>query len=284
MTNTQLAEYKKLHSKLAYNLKTANTDEAKEVWGTAMKKLKTDRNDMLEKFMQDSKLTWCTQLMHKERDTTSSGSEATTMDLNRYQMKEKLGISHLPDDSDYVKSELARYPQSQHPNPTWAAAGELIYHYSEVKHVHIAARVSETEQCQVAVPDDGAGPAGPKGIAIRWDRLVPKVAQACQKKMKSLLELIGMVSALKARTSLKGSKDEIMTILNKCENELKDKIDQWNVKLANPQMDEAGHDDMKNVKEAMDETHEATRGIIQSASNKLEESDTEAEDATWVVQ
>ena len=92
MTNTQLAEYKKLHSKLAYNLKTANTDEAKEVWGTAMKKLKTDRNDMLEKFMQDSKLTWCTQLMHKERDTTSSGSEATTMDLNRYQMKEKLGI------------------------------------------------------------------------------------------------------------------------------------------------------------------------------------------------
>lgn len=37
MTNTQLAEYKKLHSKLAYNLKTANTDEAKEVWGTAMK-------------------------------------------------------------------------------------------------------------------------------------------------------------------------------------------------------------------------------------------------------
>ena len=48
MTNTQLAEYKKLHSKLAYNLKTANTDEAKEVWGTAMKKLKTDRNDMLE--------------------------------------------------------------------------------------------------------------------------------------------------------------------------------------------------------------------------------------------
>lgn len=98
--------------------------------------------------------------------------------------------------------------------------------------------------------------------------------------MKSLLELIGMVSALKARTSLKGSKDEIMTILNKCENELKDKIDQWNVKLANPQMDEAGHDDMKNVKEAMDETHEATRVIIQSASNKLEESDTEAEDAT----
>ena len=71
-----------------------------------------------------------------------------------------------------------------------------------------------------------------------------------------------------------------MTILNKCENELKDKIDQWNVKLANPQMDEAGHDDMKNVKEAMDETHEATRVIIQSASNKLEESDTEAEDAT----
>lgn len=181
MTNTQLAEYKKLHSKLAYNLKTANTDEAKEVWGTAMKKLKTDRNDMLEKFMQDSKLTWCTQLMHKERDTTSSGSEATTMDLNRYQMKEKLGISHLPDDSDYVKSELARYPQSQHPNPTWAAAGELIFHYSEVKHVHIAARVSETEQCQVAVPDDGAGPAGPKGIAIRigivWCRRWPRRAR-----------------------------------------------------------------------------------------------------------
>ena len=143
-----------------------------------------------------------------------------------------------------------------------------------------AATVAETEQNQIALPDDGAARAGPKGIAIRWDRLVPKLGQACQKKMKSLLEFIGMVSALKGRASLKGSKDEIMSILNKCEVELKDKIDQWNVKLANPQMDEAGHDDLKNLKEAMDETHEATRGIIQSASSKLEESDADAEATT----
>ena len=103
MTDTQLVEYKKLHSKLSYQMKMASTEEDKEVWGTAMKKLKTNRNEMLEKFMQDNKLiTWCTQLMHKEQDISSSGSKATTMDLNRYQMKEKLGISHLPDDSEYM--------------------------------------------------------------------------------------------------------------------------------------------------------------------------------------
>ena len=59
-----------------------------------------------------------------------------------------------------------------------------------------------------------------------------------------------------------------MDFLNTCEAELKDKIDQWNVKLANPQMTEAGHDEMKNLKDTMDETHEVTKNVTQSASEK----------------
>ena len=99
-----------------------------------------------------------------------------------------------------MKSESARIPQSDHPNPTWAEAGERVYHYSEAKAVHTTATVAETEKKQIAVPDDGAGgvlAGGPKNLGIRWDRLVPKLVQACQKKMKTLLEFIGQVRALK---------------------------------------------------------------------------------------
>ena len=76
---------------------------------------------------------------------------------------------------------------------------------------------------------------------------------------------------------MKPSKPEIMQILNKCETELKNKIDQWNVKLANPPMDEASHDELKNLKDLMDETTEITKGIVQSASNKLDAEDSTSE-------
>ena len=49
MAESQVVEYKKLHSKFS-------TEEAKDVWGAALKKLKTNREEMLEKFMQDSKM------------------------------------------------------------------------------------------------------------------------------------------------------------------------------------------------------------------------------------
>ena len=70
-----------------------------------------------------------------------------------------------------------------------------------------------------------------------------------------------------------------MEIVNICESDLKGKIDQRNVKLANPQMTWAGHDEMKNLKETMDKTHEVTKNIIQSASEEIDECENETEAA-----
>ena len=94
-SNAQLVAYKRLHSKLTYQLKSAQTDQDHANAENALKRLKTDRDDMLQKFMADQSLSWIGNFHSRNESEVTSGSKAETEDLNKYQLRAALKLEHL---------------------------------------------------------------------------------------------------------------------------------------------------------------------------------------------
>ena len=77
-----MVEYKKLHNKLNWKLKSAQTDEDHTNAEQALKRSKTHREEMLQNFMKVQSLSWIGTLHSRnEKNGVTSGSEAETEDL-----------------------------------------------------------------------------------------------------------------------------------------------------------------------------------------------------------
>ncbi len=82
-----MVAYKRLRAKLTYQLKSAQTDADHANAENALKRLKTDRDEMLKQFMTDPRLSWIGNFHSRNESEVTSGSKAETEDLNKYQLR-----------------------------------------------------------------------------------------------------------------------------------------------------------------------------------------------------
>lgn len=122
MNDEAAANYKALHNKLNY-MKRCNKDPAKRIAAQdALEQLVVDKEEMINKWMQDQSLQWITTLKKSDSTEACDSTSASSEWLNRGQMIRELAMQDMS--QEMQDSELDRYVNEPHPNPTWAAAGE----------------------------------------------------------------------------------------------------------------------------------------------------------------
>lgn len=276
-SDQQMVEYKKLHNKLAWKLKAAQTDEDHHNAEQALKRLKTNRNEMLEKFMQDQSLTWISTLGTRNDHETTEGSRAETEDLNKYQLRAALHLDHMEFTDPLLVSEFERIPSSSHPNPTWAEAGEKIYHYSKFKSIYSAMDTTTTgEFSQAAQAVAAPAVENPKtenaNVKVNWDKLVNQKHKQCQKKVNKMGEVTGTLMSFEAMCTVLQA-DDLKAIVSGAHAEVKTKLQDWHLRMATAEPNQEGHDTLKGMLETIDEVSAQTNEIIVDVQGKLADLD-----------
>ncbi len=233
-SSQQMVEYKRLHNKLNYQLKSAQTDEEHANLENALKRLKTHRDDMLQHFMADQSLSWIGSLHSRSDNEVTSGSKAETEDLNRWQLRAELNLDHLEFDAPLLKSEMERVPSSPHPNKVWSDAGEKIFHYSRFKDIYSALDTSTVGEVSSAAAGTTAVEDKEKGavnLQVKWVKLVTQKLKQCQKKVTKMGEIVGVLMSFEAmRTILKAT--DLMAIVTGAHHEVKVKLQEWHLRMA----------------------------------------------------
>ena len=270
-SNEQLVAYKRLHSKLTYQLKSAQTDEDHANAENALKRLKTDRDDMLQKFMADQSLSWIGNFHSRNESEVTSGSKAETEDLNKFQLRAALKLEHLEFDDILLQSEMERVPSSPHPNKIWADADEKIYHYSRFKNIYSAFDTSSVGEASHAagkptLEDDKD--ANTVNLQVKWDKLVTQKLKQCQKKVNKMGEIVGTLMSFEAMCTILKA-DELLVIVTGANAEIKTKMQEWHLRMASVQASQQGHDTLKELLETIDENITTTNGIVNDVQAKL---------------
>ena len=211
----QLVAYKRLHSKLTYQLKSAQTDQDHANAENALKRLKTDRDDLLQKCMADQSLSWIGNFHSRNESEVTSGSKAETEDLNKYQLRAELKLEHLDFDDLLLQSEMERVPSSPLPNKIWADADEKIYHYSRFKNIYSALDTSSVGEdshtaAKSTLEDDKD--ANTVNLQVKLDKLVTQKLKQCQKKVNKMGETVGTLMSFEAMCTILKA-DELLVIV-----------------------------------------------------------------------
>ena len=275
-SNEQLVAYKRLHSKLTYQLKSAQTDQDHANAENALKRLKTDRDDMLQQFMADQSLSWIGNFHSRNESEVTSGSKAETEDLNKYQLRAALKLEQLDFDDLLLQSEMERVPSSPHPNKIWADADEKIYHYSRFKNIYSALDTSSVGEASHAaakstLEDDKD--ANTVNLQVKWDKLVTQKLKQCQKKVNKMGETVGTLMSFEAMCTILKA-DELLVIVTGANAEIKTKMQEWHLRMASVQASQQGHDTLKELLETIDENISTTNGIVNDVQAKLAVLDT----------
>ena len=136
MSEEQLALYKDLHGKLTYRAdKKGDADAAK-----ALQELKTNRLEMLKKFVEDRSRGWLVNVARRSSHSSMASDDTEAECLNYRQMADWLKLDWRdPQDKALLDAELARYKKRDH--PTWPDQ----YEYRRVLEKEVEKRVETDE-------------------------------------------------------------------------------------------------------------------------------------------
>ena len=199
MKQDQIELYKKLHSKLTYGMKRARSDEEGKKFEEGLKRLKEDKESMLAKFSEDNQLGWLGELTQVHESVETESTEVVTREMNFFHLKRELGLSHLKDDDEFVRTEVERYESVPHPNPVWAAGGEKLYFYTDQcsKFEHQSKNAMGVRAVAKAVPK--AKSSAPKGeLTVNWQTSTKKTAGQLTKLIKDIEKQISKTKRLKS--------------------------------------------------------------------------------------
>ena len=189
-----------------------------------LKRLKNDKESMLEKFQQDNGLGWLAELGQTHDVVQSDAVEVVTKELNFYQMKKVLGLDHLKDDDEFVKCEVARFESVVHPNEVWAAAGERLFFYNENQ--SRSAHATENRLTMKAVAKTAPKPKekpAPGEAKVNWQVATKRTAAQVDKLTKDLEKQLSKTRRLKSSVS-KLQLADLKEVLQIAEDDMSDKV------------------------------------------------------------
>lgn len=194
------------------------------MYSEGLKRLKNDKESMLEKFQQDNGLGWLAELGQTHDVVQSDAVEVVTKELNFYQTKKVLGLDHLKDDDEFVKCEVARFESVVHPNEVWAAAGERLFFYNENQ--SCSAHASENWLTMKAVAKTAPKPKekpAPGEAKVNWQVATKRTAAQVDKLTKDLEKQLSKTKRLKSSVS-KLQMTDLKEVLQIAEDDMSDKV------------------------------------------------------------
>lgn len=194
------------------------------MYSEGLKRLKDDKESMLEKFQQDNGLGWLAELGQTHDVVQSDSVEVVSKELNFYQMKKVLGLDHLKDDDEFVKCEVARFESVVHPNEVWAAAGERLFFYNENQ--SRSAHATENRLTMKAVAKTAPKPkekAGPGEAKVNWQVATKRTAAQVEKLTKELEKQLSKTKRSKSSVT-KLQLADLKEVLQIAEDDMSDKV------------------------------------------------------------
>lgn len=194
------------------------------MYSEGLKRLKDDKESMLERFQQDNGLGWLAELVQTHDVVQSDTVEIVSKELNFYQMKKVLGLDHLKDDDEFVKCEIARFESIEHPNPVWAASGERLWFYTEnsSKSQHQTENRVTMKAVAKQAPKQKEK-ATPSEAKVNWQVATKRTASQVEKLIKDLEKQISKTKRLKSSVNKMGEID-MKDALQQAEDDMSDKV------------------------------------------------------------
>lgn len=208
-------------------------------------------------------------------ETFSSSSASTETDqwLNLFQMKQKLGMQHLPDDDELLLSELERYEQHTHPAPAWAAKGMKEYKYIEKKsqkgenhtHDHTMAKQLDASKAKVLKDENSDQPE----VTVDWKKCVKGLCKNIKTQMEKAQKAMGGSKKVRSKIKKLDKLKDLGEKMSNGENGFNERLDQWVDRFGSledlPPTEET-HKDMKALLDEMKDTTTVFESSVEAAA------------------
>lgn len=202
-------------------------------------------------------------------EVSSSSSRNTETDqwLNIFQMKQKLGLTHLENDDVLVVAELDRYEQRAHPSKTWAEMGMKEYKY--VEHVGQKAEgychdhtMSKTMDASKAKPLPDNIPEDE--IRVDWKKAIKSTCKSIKTQMDKAQKAMGGCKKVRSKIKQLEKLQDLGDKMLSGENGFNVMIDQWTDRLEGLENEAICEETHKSMKELMEEVKTTTVNFEQT--------------------